>query len=153
MKRIRPLSGSCPLLLRRLARSARGAVAAEFALVLPILIVMFFGMIEYGFIYFTYGSMQAAARDVARQVAVNTLAPGDTGTEVRNRLPDWAKSAATVTATASDPGNPATNVYRIDIEVPISNATPVPLFTLAQSSSIHTHVEMKQELPFVELTP
>lgn len=140
-------------LLGRLGKSGRGAIIAEFALVMPIVAGLLLGMIEYSFVLFTYGSLQAAVRDVSRQVAVNSIGAGDAGAAVRNRLPPWARAGATVSVTASTPGNPATNVYTVEAEVPMASATPVPFYTRAQSGGVSTHVEMKQELPFVTPTP
>lgn len=135
-------------LLRRTGRSKSGAAAVEFALVVPVLFAFFFGMIEYGFVYFTYGTMQAAARDVVRQMAVNTIDADDGEAEVRSRLPDWAFGDAAITVTQTDATNPITNIYQIDVEVPVSSATPMAFFSRAQSSNVHTRVQMKQELPF-----
>lgn len=134
-------------------RCRRGSVAVEFGLVMPLFIAMFMAMLEYSFVFFTYGSMQAAARDVTRQVAVNTLSVGDAADAVKARLPGWAQGNAEVDVAESAPGNPAVNVYTVDIEVPIRRATPFSFYTLSQDSDVHTRVEMKQELPFVEVTP
>lgn len=139
--------------LQAARRNRRGSVAVEFGLVMPLFIAMFMGMLEYSFVFFTYGSMQAAARDVTRQVAVNTLSVADAADAVKDRLPGWAQGDAQVQVEESDPGNPAANVYVIDVDVPIAHATPFNFYTLSQDSGVHTRVEMKQELPFVQVTP
>lgn len=135
----------------KLARDRKGAVAVEFGLVMPLFISMFMGMAEYSFVYFTYGSMQAATRDVSRQMAVNTLSVGQAEAEVKSRLPNWARDAVTVVVNQSAAANPATNVFTMQVDLPISNATPLSFFTKTQSTDISTLVEMKQELPFVEV--
>ena len=134
----------------KLGRDRKGSVAAEFGLVMPLFIGMFMGMVEYSFVYFTNGSMQAAARDVARQVAVNTVPAANAETVLKARLPGWARDNATVLLTQSAPGNPATNVYTMEVDVPISKASPFRFYTAAQTGDIAASVEMKQELPFVE---
>lgn len=135
----------------RLARDRRGVVAAEFGLVMPLFLGMFMGMVEYSFVYFTYGSMQAATRDVTRQLAVNTISVGNAEAIVKNRLPGWARNDATVLVTQTTPINPATNVFIMEVDVPISKASPFRFYTIAQTGDIAAKVEMKQELPFVEV--
>lgn len=137
-------------LLHRLHHQRSGAVAVEFGLVMPLFIAMFMGMVEYSFVYFTYGSMQSAARDVTRQVAVNTISMASVDQAVKSRLPGWAQGSASVNISETAPGNPAYNVYQLNVSVPIAQATPFRFYTLSQSSDVRTHVEMKQELPFVE---
>ena len=134
----------------KLAHDRKGAVAAEFGLVMPLFISMFMGMVEYSFVYFTYGSMQAATRDVGRQLAVNTLSAGQASAEVKERMPAWARNTVTVLVSSTTPANPATNVLTVRVAVPLANASPFSFFTRAQSGSISSSVEMKQELPFVE---
>ena len=48
----------------------RGAVAVEFALVFPLLILVLFGVIEYGAIYNAQLVITGAAREGAREMAV-----------------------------------------------------------------------------------
>jgi hypothetical protein len=48
----------------------RGAAAVEFALVLPLLFVILFGVVEYGFNLFQMQAAQATIRESARTVAL-----------------------------------------------------------------------------------
>lgn len=48
-----------------------GAAAVEFALVLPILLVLVLGMIEFGFLTFLNASAAGAAREGAREMAIS----------------------------------------------------------------------------------
>lgn len=60
----------------------RGAVAVEFALIFPILIVLVLGIIEFGFGYHAWDSTQNAAREGARLGAVE---PSEALIEARAR--------------------------------------------------------------------
>ena len=136
-------------LLARLRASRSGAAAVEMALVTPVMLGLLMGTFEYGIAFFTYNTMQVAARDVGRQVAINTLLVGSAEGAIRARLPDWARSGATVTIQQSTPANPNTNVYTFIISMPMSSATPVRFFSLANDHQLRTEIRMKQELPYV----
>src|SRR5439155_10491939 len=60
----------------------RGQNLVEVALVLPILVIMMLGIVEFGFIYFVWGSVDNAVREGARYGAIN---PTDT-TGIANRV-------------------------------------------------------------------
>jgi Flp pilus assembly protein TadG len=51
-------------------RTERGAAAVEFALVLPILLVLIFGIVEFGRAFQVRATLEAAAREGARVMAV-----------------------------------------------------------------------------------
>lgn len=54
----------------RKERGERGAVAVEFALILPLLVLLLFGIIEFGQAYNAYITVTHAAREGARLAAV-----------------------------------------------------------------------------------
>ncbi|HEX6533500.1 MAG TPA: TadE/TadG family type IV pilus assembly protein [Gemmatimonadaceae bacterium] len=51
-------------------RDERGALVLEFALIVPILFFIVFGIIDFGRAYFTMNSLEAAVREGARYAAV-----------------------------------------------------------------------------------
>jgi Flp pilus assembly protein TadG len=54
----------------RSLRSERGSVAVEFALILPILVALLFGIVEFGRAYNAQISVTAAAREGARVMSI-----------------------------------------------------------------------------------
>jgi len=55
------------------ARKDDGAAAVEFALVLPILIALVLGIVEFGYFLFLNGTAANAARDGAREMAIHNV--------------------------------------------------------------------------------
>jgi Flp pilus assembly protein TadG len=54
----------------RSQRSEKGAAAVEFALVMPLLLLLVFGIIEFGFVFNRYISVTHAAREGVRELAL-----------------------------------------------------------------------------------
>jgi Flp pilus assembly protein TadG len=137
--------------VRRLGADKRGAAAAEFALVIPAALGLLFGTFEFGIAFFSYATAQSAVRDVTRQVAVNTMPVANAQSAILSRLPNWARSGATVTVSQSSAANPATNVYTVVVSMPMSAATPLQFFTMAANQTLRTELRMKQEMPYVAI--
>jgi Flp pilus assembly protein TadG len=62
--------GSARTSRRQPLRSQRGAAAVEFALIAPLLFMLVFGIIEFGFGFHAWDSTQNASREAARVAAV-----------------------------------------------------------------------------------
>jgi len=86
-------------------RDQHGAAAVEFALLLPILILLVFGIVQFSILYNHQQGLHAAAREGARVAAL----PSSTSTEITSRvrdslrgvLNDADRAAATITVTPS----------------------------------------------------
>lgn len=90
-----------------------GAAAVEFALVVPVLLALLLGIIEFGFFFNQQVSATQVAREAARAVAVHT---GTTALNLNALLPQLAPSL--------DPANvtivPATPVCTADSRVTVT---------------------------------
>lgn len=64
-------------MMRRLARSIAGATAAEFALVLPLLIILLLGMIDIGRVMWTWNRAEKATQMAVRYAVVTDMVPED----------------------------------------------------------------------------
>ena len=55
---------------RGFLRDQRGSPAVEFALIAPVLMLLVFGIVQFGFAFYTYNEMFNGAREGARRLAV-----------------------------------------------------------------------------------
>ncbi|AUI49655.1 TadE/TadG family type IV pilus assembly protein [Arthrobacter crystallopoietes] len=99
-------------------QSERGAVAIEFAIVLPVLLILLIGMIEFGRIFSAQIILTNAAREGARTMAI---------TDDLNR----AESAVLTTAAGLVP-----SLLDSDISVSADCASLDPAFPTAKFSSV-----------------
>jgi Flp pilus assembly protein TadG len=105
-------------------RSDRGQTMVEFALVLPVLCVVLFGIIQFGLLYNNYITLTDATRVGARKAAVSRTLPSPAAlAEAATRsAADGLKQAdltVTVTAAAWAPGADVTveATYPYDVNV------------------------------------
>ncbi len=94
-------------------RNERGAVATEFALLLPVLLLILFGTIEFGLIMFTREVITNASREGARAGIVQQIpkpTAGDITTVVTNYLTGSGINMGAVNVAVAGAGgaNPAT---------------------------------------------
>lgn len=109
--------------LRR-CRSTRKRAAAivEFAIVLPLLLTVLFGIIQYGWVFMIRQTLQMAAREGCRVAVLPTSV--EPYTNVRTRIDEVMSTTGlttyTVTMTHATPGNPVETVV---ISVPYADAS------------------------------
>jgi Flp pilus assembly protein TadG len=90
--------------LRRLRHDQQGQTMVEFALVLPILCLLLFGVIQFGILYKNYVTITDAARAGARKAAVSRLESSPEGVvegKVRASAADLDQTKLTVLVAAS----------------------------------------------------
>jgi hypothetical protein len=104
----------------------RGAVLVEFALVAPLLLVLLFGIIEFGFAFVQWLDVRHGARETARLVAVNykpTAAEGSAQAqeilaEGCARMDDGGEgSILTIVVPPGQPGAPGEVGQRLEVRV------------------------------------
>ena len=120
--------------LSRFVRNEHGVAMVEMALVLPIIIMLFLGMVDFGRALFLYNNLANAAREGARYGAAR-VNPAPTPAEVQayanTRIREFTCNAsapnaavATVTTTGSDP--------KITVAItgyPFNPITPLPMLS------------------------
>lgn len=108
------------------AKNQRGASAVEFAIILPILVMILFGMFQFGIAYNNWIALTHAAREGARLAAVGNY---DEQT-VRDRAPSVDIASVDVTGLDGSIGDPVTvNVTGsvLDIQIPFVGSWPIQL--------------------------
>ena len=91
-------------MLHRLNRDESGQTMAEFAIVLPVLVVLLFGIIQFGILFNNFVTLTDAARAGAREGAVsrNDANPiGAATTAVRNSAADLNQTNLGVTVNST----------------------------------------------------
>lgn len=92
--------------MRRLARGEDGQALTEFALVLPLLLVLVTGIIQFAFFFKDYIALTDATRVGARQAAVSRTLPdpnGATSNRVKQAAIGLDTSKLDITVTPWDP--------------------------------------------------
>jgi Flp pilus assembly protein TadG len=122
-------------LIARLRHDCGGATAIEFALVLPMIIVLVFGLIGFSMVGGAASGMHYAVEEAARCFAVNKTACGSATAARTYAAAKYAGPNVGVVFTADNTGCGftvrATGTYRVDlalshIDVPLSAASCYP---------------------------
>lgn len=111
MRRVRP------------PRAEDGAAAVELALVLPVLLVIVFGIVQYGFYFRSSQVGAAAARDAARFAAVGTpLACTDFRSDVTQRIAPVQTGNVVITRDYSTATTPVAEGDDVTVSVAFDSA-------------------------------
>ncbi len=121
----------------RIIKNEKGASAVEFALILPILIMLVFGIFQFGIAYNNYIALTHAAREGARLAAVNMdEIEGIAWFEnrVRESAPSVTIESITLSGQNGDIGDPVAVTVTgevLNIEIPLVGSWPVQLNSTA----------------------
>lgn len=113
-----------------------GAAAVEFALVVTLLSLLLFGIMQFGYTFFEYNEVVAAARDGARSASI-----GKTDAQIRQRTiaasPGLEAASLTVTIVR------LSDSARVTVSYPRTQLVPLPMIVLPDV--ITAAAEMKME--------
>jgi len=115
----------------RIIKSEKGASAVEFALILPILIILVFGIFEFGIAFNNYITITHAAREGARIAAVDLNNPDlkDIIIERAYPVPITPDDITISTPEGINIGDPVEVeiTYAISITIPLVGSWDIPL--------------------------
>lgn len=124
----------------------RGAAVVEFAIVAPVLLLLVFGMIEYGRLVMVQQVITNATREGARSAVLDGATTTGVTTIVNDFLTASRVSGAIVTVTPSPPssaafGDPVT----VSVQVPFSQVSWLPTPMFLSSTTLSATTVMRRE--------
>ncbi len=129
--------------LRALWRDRGGAAAVEFAFILPILLLLFSGIVQFGSIMFLENHMTNVARETSRRVAVGELTQADAVSSAQQALVNWGVTYEVTVATVDAGGG--NQDIAVAISLPMREAALIDLLGVFQSGNLTAVVTMRQE--------
>ena len=129
---------------RRGAKRARAAAVVEFAVVLPLLLTILFGIIEYGWVFMVRQTLQTAAREGARQAVLQTSV--EPYTNVTNRVNQvMAPSGLTTYTITMTHATMAAPVETVEIAIPYNDVSLMGGFFGTKSYDLAGTCSMRKE--------
>jgi len=115
----------------KIIKSEKGASAVEFALILPILIILVFGIVEFGIAFNNYITITHAAREGARIAAVDLNNPDLKNIIIERAypVPITPEDITISTPEGTNIGDPVEVeiTYNISITIPLVGSWDIPL--------------------------
>ena len=119
----------------RIIKNEKGASAVEFALILPILVMLVFGIFQFGIAYNNYITITHAAREGARRAAVDLTNPllEQIIKERAYPIPEDDIIISITTPDGTDIGDPVVVeiTYNMTVEIPLVGSWDIPLTSKA----------------------
>ncbi len=129
--------------VRALWRDRDGAAAVEFAFILPILLLLFSGIVQFGSILFLENHMTNVARETSRRVAVGELNETDAKSSAQQALVNWGVTYD-VDVDTVDVGGGNQDIA-VAISLPMREAALMDVLGVFQSGNLTAAVTMRQE--------
>jgi hypothetical protein len=125
-------------------RRKSGLALVEMALVLPLLIFVLAGIVQFGGLFYLQNKMINLARDAARRLSVGEITTGQAQTDIQDGLSTWNVNV-TATIVMPVPNDPIDNDVEVTIRVPKSEASLMDIFGMFQSGDLIARVVMREE--------
>jgi len=125
----------------RRSRRSNGQALVEFALLVPLLIIIILGIIEFGRIWMTMNVLASAAREGARKAAVTAPDADQVQTVVEKVLTAADITGATITTIGPNADNEVTVRVQINYTVVTGSFVPGLSSTMPLSRSVVMHWE------------
>ncbi len=123
-------------ILQKFRSSQRGVAAVEFAIVLPVLVILLTGIVQMGLMLFVGHNMVSVSQETARLVAVGELTTVEGQTYADDHLINWEMTYdISVQQQGSD--------IVVDIAVPLSDVALIDFLGLFKSGDLKTRATMR----------
>jgi Flp pilus assembly protein TadG len=134
---------------RRWRQREDGQAMVEFALILPIFLLILCGIVDFGWLFYNQLTLNNACREGARYAVVNTADNADTQAII-NHIENvssnvFANDGVDITVTYSAPSNPTSGDVTVNMSADISFFTPVLSTVMGKEKTITSTVIMKVE--------
>ena len=121
-----------------------GLAIVETALVLPVLLTVVAGIVEFGGMFWLKSEMINLARDAARRIAVGEMTSGQVQAFVATGFGSWPQTFSVVVHTPN-PAVPTDKDVVVTITVPMSQASLMDIFGMFQQGDLTAKITMRQE--------
>ncbi len=138
----RPMRATLSI-VRSCCRSERGVAAVEFALAIPIILLVLSGIIQFGFVLFLQSHVADVARETARRVAVGEFEQAEAEQFAQDSLLNWGVNYLVV-VDLPDPNDPNDTDVDVQISLPMSQAALIDLLGLFQSGTLTAAVTARE---------
>lgn len=135
--------------IRKKQKREDGQAMVEFALILPIFLLILCGIIDFGWLFYNQLSLNNACREGARYAVVHTDENADTQSII-NHIENisstvFANDGVDITVKYSSPSDPTAGDVTVSMQADISFFTPVLSTILGKEKTLTSTVIMKVE--------
>ncbi len=135
--------------IRKKQKREDGQAMVEFALILPIFLLILCGIIDFGWLFYNQLSLNNACREGARYAVVHTDENADTQSII-NHIENisttvFANDGVDITVKYSSPSDPTSGDVTVSMQADISFFTPVLSTILGKEKTLTSTVIMKVE--------
>lgn len=114
--------------LRRFLTDSSGQALVEFAITMPVLLLLLCGIIDFGWVFTNQLALSYCSREGARYAIVHAEGAA-AETDIENRVivvaPEYLKNNITVTVTFTNPASPRSGDVNVTISAQVAALTPV----------------------------
>lgn len=123
----------------------KGQSLVEMAIILPLLVLLVFGVFEFGRIMFIRNTLNFAAREGARRASISSpLNVSTVQTQVNNSLPASLRTGLVVSVTPAAPAH-GIDTVRVVVTVPFTPLVPLLIPSLIPITTLNAEASMLYE--------
>lgn len=128
-------------------RNERGANLVEFALLAPLLILLVFGIIEFGWLFGQFNDVRHGVREGARFAAVNAGTSVQIKDKVCTSMEGLSAGMSSITVDLVEGGPNVGDQSTITVTADVTSLSGLPLITTFLPDELTSTVTFRQEQP------